>query len=102
MKNKSKKSVSKAMREKAEEALTELRKRQNGMFRLVKALKTDSKEVEGGRCMRGSDGKLCFSEKERSKVWQDYMEKIMNEGNDWDHNVEGDTVEGTVVCVSRE
>ena len=21
--------------------------------------------VEGGRCMRGSDGKLCFSEKEK-------------------------------------
>ena len=28
------------------------------MFRLEKGLKTDSKEVEGGRCMRGSDGKL--------------------------------------------
>ena len=40
----------------------------NGMFRLVKGLKTDSKEVEGGRCMRGSDGKQCFSEKERGKV----------------------------------
>ena len=38
------------------------------MFRLVKGLKTDSKEDEGGRCMRGSDGKLCFSKKERGKV----------------------------------
>ena len=36
---------------------------QNLMFRLVKGLKTDSKEVEGGRCMRGSDGRLCFSKK---------------------------------------
>ena len=25
----------------------------------------DSKEVEGGRCIKGSDGKLCFSDKER-------------------------------------
>ena len=32
--------------------------------------------------MRGSDEKLCFSEKESSKVWKDYMERIMNEGND--------------------
>ena len=39
----------------------------NGMLRPVKGLKTDSKEVEGGRCMRGSDGKLCFSDKERVK-----------------------------------
>ena len=30
------------------------------------------------------------------------MERIMNEENDWHHNVEGDTVEGPVVCVSRE
>ena len=30
------------------------------------------------------------------------MERIMNEENDWDHNVEEDAVEGLVVCVSRE
>ena len=30
------------------------------------------------------------------------MEKLMNEENDWYHNVEGDVVEGLVVCVSRE
>ena len=52
--------------------------------------------------MKGSDGKLCLSEKERGKVLRDSMERIMNEENDWDHNVEGDAVEGPVVCVSRE
>ena len=72
------------------------------MFRLVKELKSDRKEVEGRRCMRGSDGKLCFGEKERGKIWKDYIERIMNEENDWDHNVEGDAVEGPVVCVCRE
>ena len=52
--------------------------------------------------MRGSDGKLCFNEKERGKVWKDYMERIMNEENFLDHNVERDAVESPVVCVSRE
>ena len=52
--------------------------------------------------LRGCDVKLCFSEKERGKVWKDYMERIMNNENDWDCNVEGDAVEGPVVCVSRE
>ena len=33
---------------------------------------------------------------------KDYMERIMNEENDWDRNVEGDALEGPVVCVSRE
>ena len=36
MKNKAKKAVSKALREKAEEVLTELQHCPNGMFRLVK------------------------------------------------------------------
>ena len=102
MQNIANKAVSKAMRGKAEEAIAELQNCPNGIFRLVKGLKTDSKEVEGGRCVRGSDEKLCFSEKERGKVWKDYVERIMNEENDWDHNVEGDTVEGPEVCVSRE
>ena len=52
--------------------------------------------------MRGSDEKLCFSEKERGKVWKDYMERIMNDENEWDQNVDTDAAEGSVVCVSRE
>ena len=45
MKKKSNKAVSKAMKEKAEEALAELQNCPNGMLRLVKGLKTDSKEA---------------------------------------------------------
>ena len=67
------------------------------MFGLVNGLKIDNQEVEGG-----SDGKLCFSVKERGNVLKDYMERILNEENDWNRNVEGDTVEGPVVCVGRE
>ena len=52
--------------------------------------------------MRGSDGKLCFSEKEGGNVWKDYMERVIDEENDWDRNVEGDAVEGPVVFVGRE
>ena len=52
--------------------------------------------------MRVSDRKLCLSEKERGKVWKDYMERFMNEENDWGHNVEGDSVQGSVVRVNRE
>ena len=97
LKNKTEKAVSKAMRENAEEALTELQNCQYGMFRLVKGLKTDSKQVEGG-----SDGNLCFSEKERGNVLKDYMERIMSEENDTDHNVDGDVEDGPVDCISRE
>ena len=56
MVNIGKKAVSKAMREKAEEVHTDLQNCPNGMLRLVKGLKIDSKEVKGGRCVRGNDG----------------------------------------------
>ena len=69
------------------------------MFRLVKGLKTDSKEVEGGRCMGGSYEKLCFCENKRGKVRKEYVEWNMNKENDCCHNVEGDAAEGPVVCV---
>ena len=94
--------MSRTTREKAEEALTELLNYPNGEIRQVKGLKIDSKEVEGGRCMRGIEEKLCFSEKERGKVCKDYVKGIMNEENDWGHNVEGYAVEDPVVCVGAE
>ena len=44
----------------------------------------------------------CVSVRRKKLVWKDYLERIKNEENEWDHNVEGDAVEGPVVCVSRE
>ena len=44
MRNKIEKAVSKAMREKADKTLTELKKFPNWMLLLVKGLKTDGKE----------------------------------------------------------
>ena len=98
----SKKVVSKAMREKSEKGLTGLKNCQNGMFRLVSVLMIDSKDVEGGSCLKGIDGKVCFSEKERGKIRKDYMEMVKNLENGWHHNVEGDAVEGPLCCASRD
>ena len=64
-------------------------------------MKMDGKDVEEGRCMRGSDGRLNFSEKGNGKVWKEHRERIMNEENEWDQNVQADLVEGPVERVSR-
>ena len=52
--------------------------------------------------MRGIDGRLNISEKDRGKVWKEHMERIMNEENEWDLNVKAELVEGPVKRVSRE
>ena len=44
-------------------------------------MKKEGKDVEGGRCLRGGDGWLGFSEEDRAKIWKEHMEKIMNEEN---------------------
>ena len=49
MKNKAYKAFSKAIRETAREVLFQVNNHPNGMFRLVKGLKTDSPEVRN--CM---------------------------------------------------
>ena len=76
---KAKKVVAKAMKEAAEQKLRELSEHPNNVFKLGKSMKKDGMVVEGGRCMRGSDGRLNFSKKDRGRVWKEHMERIMND-----------------------
>ena len=61
MRSNAQKAVLKSKRDNYEQALAECKNCPNTMFRLTKGLKNDSKVVEGGNCMRVSDGKLRFS-----------------------------------------
>ena len=90
MKNWPKQVVSKAMKEAAKREL----------IKLIKSMKKDGKDVEGGRCMRGTDGRLNFSEIDRGKVWKKHMERIMNEENEWDQSVKAKLLKGPVERVS--
>ena len=51
---------------------------------MMKSVKKDGRDVEGRRCLRGSDGKLNFSGEDRGRVWKEHMERIINEENEWD------------------
>ena len=97
LKKQAKKVVARAMKEEAEKGLGELKDNLDKVYKIVKALKKDGRDVAGGRCMRGSDGKLNFSERHRASVWKEHMEKIMNEENEWDQKAEADRVEGPVL-----
>ena len=64
-------------------------------------MKKERKDVEGGRCIRGSDRRLGFIEEDRTKIWKEHMEKIMNDENEWDRMVETDVAEGPLTKVAR-
>ena len=74
----------------------------NSVFYLLRRMKKEGKDVEGGRCLRGGDRQLGFSEEDRAKIWKEHMEKIMNEENERDRMVETDLVEGPVEKVARK
>ena len=101
MKKKAKKVVAKAMRREAEEELRKLENKPTEAFKFMKTLKREGKDVRGGRCIRGKDGKLGFSEKDRGRIWKEHMEEIMNEENLWDHQVDVNATEGPVEEISR-
>ena len=90
------------MKEGADQELRELSEHPNRVSKLVKSMKKDGKDVEGGRCISGSDGRLNFCEKDRRRVWKEHIGSLMNEENEWDQNVKADLVEGPVERVSRE
>ena len=84
----------------ANQELNNLYQNSNSFFYFLRRMKKGGKDVEGGRCLRGGDGRLGFIE-DRAKIWKEHIEKIMNEKNEWDHMVETDVVEGPVEKVAH-
>ena len=90
------------MKKEADKELTKLNKKPYNIFILVKFMKKDGKDIEGGRYMRGKDERLGFSEKDRKRKWKNYMEEITNKKNDWDHMTAASMVKGSIKNVTRE
>ena len=100
--NQTKKVIAKAMKTKAEKEMEELREKPSKIFKFVKFMKRDGKDVEGGNWMKGRDGRIGFSQEDRYKVWKEHMERIINGKNTWDHNVDTAMVEGPVESFLQE
>ena len=66
------------MKQAAEEEVKVLCDKLNEVFKLVKFMRKDEKDINGGGCMKAKDGRLVVSEKDRGKLWMNHMEKIMN------------------------
>ena len=73
-----KKVIAKAITQKAEK-MNVLCTKPNGVFKFVKFMRKEGRDIEGGGCMNNEDGKLVYTQKDRGKLWKKHMEKIMNE-----------------------
>ena len=82
------------MRREADREINDLCDKPNNAFKLVKFLKKERPDVNGGRYLRGINGRFVFSKKDRKRVWKEHMEKTMNKENAWDQKTEIGIVEG--------
>ena len=100
MRNQTKKVIAKAIEAEVENEMEELREKPNKIFKFVKLMERDGKDVEGGKWIKGTEGRNGFSQEDRCKLWKEHKERIMKEENAWDHKVDAAMVEGLVQKVS--
>ena len=74
--------MARAMRMEANHELKNLYQNSNSVFYFLRRMKKEGKDVEEGRCLRGGDGRLGFSEEDRANISKEHMEKIMNAKNE--------------------
>ena len=44
-------------------------------------------EADRENCIKGASGKVTVDDKEIKDSWKEYMEKLMNEENEWYHKI---------------
>ena len=53
------------MKTEAEKEMEELREKPNKIFKSIKLMKRDEKDVEGGKWIKGRNGRIGFSQEDR-------------------------------------
>jgi hypothetical protein len=62
----------------------------------------ENREIVGAQCIRDEHGRLGIDVEDRKEIWKKYMERLLNEENEWDGLVGEDRVEGVVEDISTE
>ena len=70
------------MKQEAEEEMSGLCTKPNDVFKFVKFMRKEGRDIECGGCMKDKNGRLVVREKNRGKLWKEYMEKILNVENE--------------------
>ena len=90
------------MKQEAEKEMSVLCTKPNNLFKFVKFMRQEGRDIEGGDCMNDKDERHVVCEKDCGKLWKEHMGKIMNLENEWDHMIEADMVEESLEEVTDE
>jgi len=56
-------------------------------------------DITSLNCIKGASGKVIVDDKGIEDSWEEYMEKLMNEENEWDHKISAGVEEGPADCI---
>jgi len=59
----------------------------------------ERQDITGSNCLKGVSGKVIVDEKGIKDSWKEYMEKLMNEENEWDHRILAEVKELPEDCI---
>ena len=62
----------------------------------------DRQDVVKVNCLKDKKGNLVLDEEGRKTIWKEYMEKLLNEENEWDQYVSCEKKEGPHCWISKE
>ena len=71
------------------------------LFRMARQQARERMDIAGGHCIRDEQGMLCTDVESKKRMWRTYMERLLNEENVWDGDVDARNVEGEVEKVTR-
>jgi len=62
----------------------------------------ERQDIMGTNCLKGVSDKVTVHEKGITDSWKEYMEKLMNEENEWDHRISAGVKEGPADCIRMD
>jgi len=66
---------------------------------MAKQMVKERQDITGLNCIKGASGKLIVDDKGIKDSWKEYMEKLMNEENEWDLKISAEVKEGPADCI---
>jgi len=65
---------------------------------MAKQMVKERQDITGSNCLIGVSGKVIVDEEGIKDAWKEYMEKLMNEENEWDRGISAEVNEGSADC----
>jgi len=69
---------------------------------MAKQMVKERQDITGSSCIKGASGKVIVDDKGIKNSCKEYMEKLMNAENEWEHKLSAEVKEGPADCIRMD